>query len=275
MKWLRRLIGLTPRAATKLPANAQRLSPEEIQRRAKERFDAALAHFPFELHEVTGKEAMAKWQELKTANKGVPVVLSGDRNLENLLEPFIPGAMHPGFSAERPVEAILAAAEKIRFPEDLFAMRKAEADRYSVEVQEGTLGEWPADVGAGPELTVAIDILSGKPFDKVYVALIPTDDWTTIPAYLRWGAWNENPGPEWHVAALRSWRDRYGVELVGVSSDVLNLTVARKPQSRDEAIALAREQYAYCSDIVEQGVGTISHLAKSLMVFDWWFFWWD
>jgi hypothetical protein len=55
----------------------------------------------------------------------------------------------------------------------------------------------------------------------------------------------------------------------------MNLTVARKPQSRDEAIALAREQYAYCADIVDQGVGTISQLAKDLMAYDWWYFWWD
>lgn len=274
MKWLQRLLGRAPGGTPSL-AKAQRQSPEEIARRAQERLDAALSHFPFELHQVAGKDAMAKWRELKAANKGVPVVLAADSGLENLLEPFAPGAMQPGFSADRPVEAILAAAEKIRFPEDLFATRKSDAAEYGMEEQEEPLGEWPDDVAAGPELTVATEILSGRPSDKVYVALIPTDDWTTIPAYLRWGGWNENPGPEWHVAALRSWRDRYGVELVGLSSDVLNLTVVRKPQSRDEALALAREQYAYCADIVDQGVGTINHLAKGLMAYDWWFFWWD
>jgi hypothetical protein len=194
MKWLQRLLGRAPSKASS--ANTQRPSREEYARRAQERLDAALSHFPFELHQVAGKDAMAKWRELKAANRGVPVVLPADSGLENLLQPFVPGAMHPGFSAERPVEAILAAAEKIRFPEDLFAMRKYEAAEYGMEEQEEPLGEWPTDVAPGPDLTVATDILSRRPSDKVYVALIPTDDWTAIPAYLRWGGWNENPGPE-------------------------------------------------------------------------------
>ena len=276
MKWLQRLFGTAPRPAQ---TKTQRPSPEEMRRRAKERREKALAHFPFEIHEIAGTDAMAKWRELKAANRGAPVILAGNDGLENLLEPFTPGALQSGFSAERPVEAILAAAEKIRFPDDLLAMRKADIAEYAMDEQEEPLGEWPdirdASTIVSPGLTVASDILSGKPLDKVYVCVVPTDDWTTIPAYLRWGGWNENPGPEWHVAALRSWRDRYGVELVGLSFDVLNLTVARKPQTRDEAIALAREQYAYCGDIVDQGTETISTLARGLLDSDWWFFWWD
>ena len=50
---------------------------------------------------------------------------------------------------------------------------------------------------------------------------------------------------------------------------------ARKPATRDEAIALAHMQYAYCNDIVDQGTESISRLAAELMAHDWWFFWWD
>jgi hypothetical protein len=208
---------------------------------------------------------------------------------------------------------VLATADRIKFPADLVTKRKAEdaSGRAAIEamrdnpdarvptiVQIGKdghshmlsreeaiasmladrgdrLGEWPATANPSLGLTVATDILSGKFLEKVYITVIPTNDWTEIPAYLRWGGWNENPAPEWHVAALRSWRDRYGVELIGLSFDVMNLRVGRKPQSRDEAVALAREQYAYCGDIVDQGVGTISQLAKDLMAVDWWYFWWD
>jgi hypothetical protein len=38
---------------------------------------------------------------------------------------------------------------------------------------------------------------------------------------------------------------------------------------------LAREQYLYCGDIVDQGTGTLSRLATALMADDWWYFWWD
>jgi hypothetical protein len=34
-------------------------------------------------------------------------------------------------------------------------------------------------------------------------------------------------------------------------------------------------QYAYCNDIIDQGVGSYPALAAELMARDWWFFWWD
>jgi hypothetical protein len=92
---------------------------------------------------------------------------------------------------------------------------------------------------------------------------------------MHYGNWNDCPSPAYHVAALRSWRDRYGAELVGFNADTLNLRVSRKPPTREEALALAREHYFYCNDIVDQGVRTYRKLAAGLMESDWWFFWWD
>jgi Domain of unknown function (DUF4253) len=109
-------------------------------------------------------------------------------------------------------------------------------------------------------------------FEKVHIAIIPTDDWTIVPAHLRWGGWNACPAPQYHVAALRAWRDRYDAKLVGLSFDVMTLKVARQPQARAPAIELAREHYAYCNDIIDQGVGTLSDLAAALMANDWWYF---
>jgi hypothetical protein len=137
------------------------------------------------------------------------------------------------------------------------------------------LGEWPTDKRQSPGLTVAVDWRSNNPLEKVYIALIPTKDWTEVPAYMRWGGWNECPQPEFHVAAFRSWRDRFDVELVGMSVDTLNLLARRPPATREGALALAREQYSYCVDIIDQRVGSYSALAADLMANDWWYFWWD
>jgi hypothetical protein len=65
------------------------------------------------------------------------------------------------------------------------------------------------------------------------------------------------------------------VELVGLSFDVTNLQTAKRPETREVALALAREQYTYCNDIIDQGTDTLSALAATLMVSDWWYFWWD
>ena len=157
------------------------------------------------------------------------------------------------------------------------ALSVAETRAYIAKHSEygAKLGAWPDGVPQSSGLTVATDLTGSKPLDKVYIALIPTKDWTEIPAYLRWGGWNDCPGPEYHVAALRSWRDRYGVELIGASGDTLNLRASRRPATREEAIALAREQYAYCTDVIEQGTQTLSVLAAQLYYDNWWFFWWD
>jgi hypothetical protein len=43
----------------------------------------------------------------------------------------------------------------------------------------------------------------------------------------------------------------------------------------EEALKLAQEQYSFCCDIVDQGVGTIENLAGGLMASSIWYFWWD
>jgi len=153
-------------------------------------------------------------------------------------------------------------------------MRQRVADARNAP-REPAIGDWPTGVAPeGPGLTLAND-LRGKPLDKVHILLIPTTESAAVPAFLRWGGWNACPAPEYHVAALRSWHERYGAELVAIGGDVLNLRVTRRPQSRDEALALAREMYLYDEDIVSQGTETFAALGAMLMANDWWFFWWD
>jgi hypothetical protein len=244
----------------------------------------ALANFPFEIVETRGEEALVEWQELKTAGRGVPVVV-GD--LDGVLEPFSPG--YP--ETLKPVQETLAAASAIRFPQGLAQMRhdrnvaawemlrkmgdSVDLDDEAFQVREPPLGEWPPSPSVSPGLSVAYERLTHQPLPKVHIVLVPTDDPTTVPAHLHWGDWNECPAPPYHVAALRHWREHYGAELVGLDMDVMNLRVARKPATRDEALELARVQHAYCNDIVDQGTYSLRALATELMAHNWWYFWWD
>ncbi len=291
------------------------MTTEEMNRRAQEYRQKALEHFPLKLIETTGKEVLVKWRELKSAGQGSPVVLGGDderSSFDNLLIPFEP--IRPDFPSPPSVDEILGRAAGIGFPSDLARQIEADAEEglrqfkanlaanpnmplpnivemndeskrtYSREEtiaamirepEDPPLGEWPASPGPNPGLTVAVDFRTGEPFSKVYIGIAPTDDWTTIPAWLRWGGWNECPVAEYHVAAMRTWRDRYGAELIGISADTINLRVASKPRTREEALALARDQYVYCNDIIDQGYPSYSTLAADLMANDWWYFWWD
>lgn len=230
----------------------------------------------------------------------------------NLLDPFGPNG--PDVPPPPSVEEILKLAAGISFPQDLATQKEADTEAalrqfknalaanpnmklpqiietndgnmwtYSIEEtiaamarepEEPPLGEWPSAPGPSVGLTVALNLLTGEPHSKVYIGIAPTDDRTTIPAYLRWGGWNECPAAEYHVAAMRTWRDRYGAELVGMSADTINLRVTAKPKTREEALALARDQYVYCNDIIDQGYPAYSALAADLMANDWWYFWWD
>lgn len=289
------------------------MTQDEMNRRMREYVEEALKSFPLELIETTGDKALAKWQELKSAGRGSPVILGGDETdpFGNLLTPFGPDAPE---ALTPTVEETLKLAAGINFPSDLARQKEADAEAslrqfkeqlsanpdmrlpnivqsdgeatrtlsrdevlaaMTREPEEPALGEWPAAPEPSAGLSVVTNFRTGAPLAKVYIGIAPTDDWTTIPAYLRWGGWNECPAPEFHVAALRTWRDRYGAELVGVSADTINLRVTGGPKTREAALALARDQYVYCADIIDQGYGTYSALAANLMADDWWYFWWD
>jgi hypothetical protein len=278
-------------------------------------YQQAIADFPFERIETTGEQAFRTWEQLRSSGRGVPVVLGGDEEFPNLMEPFYPSSL-----PRRDVTEILAAAASLSHPEDLARRRSEEEaaarealNRHIPELQarsssstvssyvEGILksyapgatvanlseslallaaerrepevGEWPADIPSPPSPPVGSRF--GKPLTKVHIALVPTADWTTIPAHLLWGGWNDCPRPEYHVAALRYWRDRFGAELIGLGHDTMHLRVAQRPQTRAAALELVHEHYLYCSGIVDQGTGTLAPLAAELMGSDWWFFWWD
>ena len=289
------------------------LTPQEPKRQADEWRAKAIATFPFERVLTSGADALATWERLKRAGRGAPVVLGSDEAVARMAGDL--RSNYPeGDPARRTAEEILAAAARLRHPEDLIAKRTLEevrgraylqqllanpeavlptvivADGHSVqreltpeetrafmlrERQPPALGEWPAQTDTVAGLSVTVEIVSGRTLEKVHIAVILTDDWTTIPAHLRWGGWNACPHPEYHVAALRAWRDRFGAELVGLSRDRMDLRVARPPQSRADALALAREHYVYCSDSLNQGVGTLSNWAALLLGHEWWSFWWD
>jgi Domain of unknown function (DUF4253) len=204
-------------------------------------FDAS--KFPYPLIVTTGLQALAEFEKQKMLGKGVPVILGHDEDMANLTDLWIVSKPDPA--------ATIAKANTLGEKFDIKAYRdKARDDdnvRYTaknetpIEAIIPEVGEWPNEPDVMNAPTVIADITTGKPLDRVYIAVFPAKDMSEIPAYLGWGGWNENPPPEVHVAMFRKWKREYGAEVVGMSGDVINLRVERKPKTRKDAMALANE----------------------------------
>jgi Domain of unknown function (DUF4253) len=108
-----------------------------------------------------------------------------------------------------------------------------------------------------------------------YVALVRVEQPYDVPAAVCWtGAAGRGVEPAGHSAVLRGWAERFDTEPVAMTADSLELVVARPPRDDDEALAVAREQFAYCPDIVTRGTGRLWDLAGTQVVSSSWYFRW-
>jgi hypothetical protein len=142
------------------------------------------------------------------------------------------------------------------------------------EYYEPIHGSWPSSIEPHG-FVIHTDTLSGHPLPEVYIGAVPTSNSWEVFAYLAYGDWNECPSPHEHVAMFKYWFNRYEAEVLGISTDTIECTVFRPPTTRDGALALAQEQFIYCTDIVGQGTQTLENLAALLLDGQNWFFWWD
>jgi hypothetical protein len=235
---------------------------------------------PFERITTSGNRAMAAWQQLRREGRFYPVIVGDDQELMRVTEQW--------GRDDVPPEQILARAAKLSHPDSLFALREADSARARAFIArhgetasdnyEPPPGEWPDEdeefePNRGPSLI--LDSLTREPLDRIHILLMPVKHGHEVPALLRWGGWNECPPSEHHVATLRHWEKAFGAELVGLSGDILELRVAKRPQDRGDALRLAREHYVYCNDILDQGPNDLATLAALLAASDWWHFWWD
>lgn len=220
---------------------------------------------PFDYIIVSGEKSLKTCLELREEYKGkyTPVILGTSEDINNL-----------EYSIENNKDSINDIIKKSKNynAETIIKERLNEDSEYYNIVEEG---DWPAALDPIQTITANIDILSGEYLKEVYIGLVPTGNSYEVPAYLKFGGWNECPAPEEQVGILRYWYEKYGAQIISLTSDVLECTVSNPPKTKVQSMDLAREQYFYCPDIVFQGTGDISVLAGSLFNSEYWYFWWD
>lgn len=227
--------------------------------------------FPFETVIVPGVEAQEQRARMAAEAEGrfVPIILGGREDAAEMMDGFE--------ETEQGPDEVLAAARS--WTPEAVLKTLAEAvyeDEEDERPEPAEVGDWPADdeVDAAEPLS-HLDIASMEPHDEVVIARVPCSASWQAPVYLRFGDWNDCPAPEHHAVLLRDWNARYGAEVIAIGLDSLECSVRSRPSTRDEALALAREHYAYCPDLVDQGFETLAALAADLMVSETWRFWWD
>ena len=120
-----------------------------------------------------------------------------------------------------------------------------------------------------------IDYNTEKPYTTIIIAKIPTDKPWELAAWIPMGGFNACPFPEEQVVVFKYWYDKYGAVPAVVSYDTWEMHVKKPVQTKDEAMALALEQFGFCNDTITQGVGYVNAFAGTLINSSVWYFWWD
>ena len=119
-----------------------------------------------------------------------------------------------------------------------------------------------------------MDFGNPRKSEECVLALIPTSEPWEVFAWLPFGGWNDCPMPEEILWIAKYFYERYKAIPAVMTQDVLEFS-APPVKDKDTALGLALEQFAFCQDIVFQGVDTIGRLAGGLMQSTVWYFWWD
>lgn len=130
----------------------------------------------------------------------------------------------------------------------------------------------PRAVGQNTFLTLNTAMIRPK---NAYLAEVPCKNPWAVFAHVPFGEWNDVPSDAVLTAVFRTWYERFGAVPAYLGSDVIEFWVDRPVTDPVIACELAKEMYALCPDIVDQGVETVQNLAQALLNASTWYFWWD
>ncbi len=104
------------------------------------------------------------------------------------------------------------------------------------------------------------------------VSLLKASDPYDMLRTMGTNGWNYDISPDMVIAHLKKWDAEFGLVLSGVGFDWVEAQFKRQPANMLE---YAKEVYAFCPDVVEQGTETVENLAKEMKRTNTLFLWWD
>jgi len=124
-------------------------------------------------------------------------------------------------------------------------------------------------------------------YGSVYIVNLPTSEPWEIPCLLNIRGFDPEPefpyqyetniAPDYLMlsAVLKYWHEQYDIQVVGVSSDSMEIVIKNPPKNKKQAEELALEQYHLCPNILNSEIKSIGDLADILLKERFWFFSWD
>lgn len=106
------------------------------------------------------------------------------------------------------------------------------------------------------------------------LAEVPVKQPWQILAWFPNGGGSNRPQAEHLVSVAKYWYERYGAVPAVICDGILEFAVPQ-PVSEEDSLPLAEEHYAFCTDIVNENLGTINALADVLRKSTVWLFWTD
>ena len=119
---------------------------------------------------------------------------------------------------------------------------------------------------------------NNKAAENIILVKMPVKNPWEVAAWLPMGGFNDCPTPAQQVAIFRYWYEKYGAVPAVVTYENWELELQKPPTDRKAALALAKEQFAFCYDRVmqaAQGHDNLKALASELVDSTTWYFWWD
>jgi hypothetical protein len=219
---------------------------------------------PFQVLATTPKRAISLWRQLREISdvtNSYPVILGDVQEMGYHLE-------HWQYVTSAPLDYLKRA--QFRDPKQIFNEWGSSLFAYE-RTEDGLRELWPDKIRPYTFDMLHLNLKA----ELVYIGLFETRESWKIPAYLLFGGWNATPFPDEHACIHKYWHTIYETEIVAMTSNTIVCQVGKPVDTREAALDLAREQMAYCSDLVTQGVGTLEALASRLMNSAYWYFWWD
>lgn len=125
--------------------------------------------------------------------------------------------------------------------------------------------------------SMALDSFSSYSLElgsRAYLVKVPTDKPWEAVLYLPFGGWNNCPAPEDMAAVCKYWYEKYSAQPALISGDEMNFYLP-SPIPGSQVNEAAKEHFAFCEDVLFQGMGYFNALEDYIRESTVWYFWWD